>query len=72
MQAIRTDRYIYAEYNNGERSSTTFRRDPFELQSLHEDPAYASIEAELAARLDHLRSCAGASCRIHQAEPTGP
>ena len=72
FEAIRTQRYIYAEYKNGERELYDLKRDPFELHSRHKDPAYASIEAELAARLDHLRSCAGASCRIHQPEPTGP
>ncbi len=72
LAAIRTHRYIYAEYKNGERELYDLKRDPFELHSRHKDPAYASIEAELAARLDHLRSCAGASCRIHQPEPTGP
>ena len=72
LDAIRTHRYIYAEYKNGERELYDLRRDPFELHSRHKDPDYASIEAELAARLDRLRNCAGASCRIHRARAGGP
>jgi N-acetylglucosamine-6-sulfatase len=72
LAAIRTHRYIYAEYKNGERELYDLRRDPYELHSRQKDPAYASVEAELAARLDRLKSCAGASCRIREPEPTGP
>jgi arylsulfatase A-like enzyme len=72
LAAIRTHRYIYAQYKTGERELYDLRRDPFELHSRHKDPGYASIEAELAARLDRLKNCAGAGCRVHQPEPTGP
>ncbi len=61
--AVRTERYLYAEYDTGERELYDLQTDPDELQSRHDDPAYASIEAELARRLASLRDCAGASCR---------
>jgi hypothetical protein len=41
------------------------RKDPFELVSRHNDPAYASVRGQLAAELQKLRNCAGASCRTH-------
>jgi arylsulfatase A-like enzyme len=72
LAAIRTHRYIYAEYKNGERELYDLRRDPFELHSRQKDPDYASVEAELATRLDQLRECTGAGCRIHAPEPAGP
>ncbi|OLE36349.1 MAG: hypothetical protein AUG48_07605 [Actinobacteria bacterium 13_1_20CM_3_68_9] len=65
FEAIRTERYIYAEYNTGERELYDLQKDPFELQSRHADPAYASVEAQLAARLHVLETCAGDSCRAH-------
>jgi N-acetylglucosamine-6-sulfatase len=61
--AVRTTRYVYAEYADGERELYDLAKDPFELQSRHADPAYAAIRARLARRLAALRSCAGARCR---------
>ena len=66
FQAIRTTRYVYAEYANGERELYDLVRDPNQLDSRHADPAYAGVGAELAARLAVLRSCAGAACRRGQ------
>ena len=37
--------------------------DPFQLESRHDDPALADLQARLAERLDQLRSCVGAECR---------
>jgi N-acetylglucosamine-6-sulfatase len=64
FQAIRTQSYIYAEYSTGERELYDLTRDPFQLQSRHDDPFYDSVEALLADHLDELRNCAGPSCRI--------
>jgi N-acetylglucosamine-6-sulfatase len=64
-KAIRTERYMYAEHGTGERELYDLNRDPFELDSRHDDPAYATVKAQLAARLHELRSCAGSSCRSH-------
>jgi N-acetylglucosamine-6-sulfatase len=61
--AIRTPRYIYAEYASGDRELYDLLRDPDELTSVHNDPFYAPIRRELARRLAELRTCAGADCR---------
>ena len=63
FDAIRTRNYIYAEYLNGDRELYDLRKDPYELQSEHANPAYAGLRASLAARLHRLVSCSGASCR---------
>jgi N-acetylglucosamine-6-sulfatase len=63
--AIRTERYMYAEYNTGERELYDLTSDPFELQSRYDDSAYALVQAQLAARLQDLRDCAGSSCLTH-------
>ena len=63
FEAIRTPRYLYAEYGNGERELYDLVRDRDELVSRHEDPAYAAVRLELARRLAVLQRCAGDSCR---------
>jgi N-acetylglucosamine-6-sulfatase len=65
--AIRTQRYMYAEYRTGERELYDLRNDPFELVSRHNGPTYASVRARLATELQKLRSCGGPSCRLHGA-----
>jgi N-acetylglucosamine-6-sulfatase len=65
FKAIRTERYMYAEHSTGEKELYDLGNDEFELQSRHDDPAYAEVRAQLAARLHQLQSCAGPSCRTH-------
>ena len=64
--AIRTPGWMYAQHHTKrglERELYDLEADPYELRSLHADPAHAAVRAELAARLDELRDCAGAGCR---------
>ena len=61
--AIRTLRYVYAEYREGYRELYDLERDPFQLESVHDDPEYRVVRLELAQRLAELKDCAGASCR---------
>jgi arylsulfatase A-like enzyme len=68
--AIRSERYMYAEHDTGEQELYDLLLDPNELESRHDDPAYAKVRARLANRLHRLQSCAGPSCRIHQADPS--
>lgn len=60
---VRTDRWLYVEYKNGGRELYDLQQDPRQLQSRHADPAFASRRADLAARLQRLRTCAGEGCR---------
>ena len=57
--AIRTRNYMYAEYPNGFHELYDLRNDPSELRNVAGDPAFASTELDLAARLDKLRRCSG-------------
>jgi hypothetical protein len=63
FDAIRTKNYKYAEYLGGQREFYDLRKDPWELESQHNNPAYAPLIASLSARLHNLVTCAGASCR---------
>jgi arylsulfatase A-like enzyme len=65
FKAIRTERYVFAERRNGEKELYSLDQDPFELQSRDGDPAYALVEAQLAARLQELQSCSGSGCLLH-------
>jgi N-acetylglucosamine-6-sulfatase len=64
---LRNYRWKYIEHTNGEVELYDLERDPYELQSLHPDPAFADIKARLAARLAILRTCAGRTCRLRPA-----
>ena len=63
FEALRTYRYLYAEYTTGERELYDLERDPYELLSRHADGAYAAVRRGLARRLSSLKECAGRSCR---------
>jgi N-acetylglucosamine-6-sulfatase len=65
FDAIRTYRYVFAQYATGEQELYDLRRDPFQLQSLHADPRYAAIKGILAGRLIGLKDCRGRGCRFH-------
>jgi N-acetylglucosamine-6-sulfatase len=62
--AIRTPRYVYAEYANGDRELYDLAADPHQLASRHADAGASEIRTELARRLAALRRCSGASCRV--------
>jgi N-acetylglucosamine-6-sulfatase len=61
--ALRNDRFVYAEHDNGERELYDLRRDPDQLENAIGLRRYAAIEARLAERLAALSACAGPSCR---------
>jgi hypothetical protein len=67
FDALRTYRYVYVQHANGERELYDLARDPYQLTSLHNDPAYAEVQAELSLRLGLLAVCAGRSCRAKPA-----
>jgi N-acetylglucosamine-6-sulfatase len=63
FDALRTYRYVFVQHANGERELYDLARDPHQLTSLHADPAYAGVQAELSLRLGLLSVCAGRGCR---------
>ncbi|MFI5054646.1 MAG: sulfatase/phosphatase domain-containing protein, partial [Acidimicrobiia bacterium] len=60
--AIRTTRYLYVEYANGERELYDTRTDPDEIDNLA-GRTHGAIERTLATRLHQLERCQAASCR---------
>jgi hypothetical protein len=62
---LRTRRWHYTEYSNGERELYDMVADPNQLVNRDLNPRYAGIEANLAHRLERLAACYGRSCRTH-------
>jgi arylsulfatase A-like enzyme len=60
---VRTDRYVYVEYDGRDVELYDLERDPQQLESVHDDPRYAEVRTRLSALLSRLRSCAGEECR---------
>lgn len=61
--AVRTRRYKYVQYFNGERELYDLRFDRFEQHSLHRSRRYRGVRRKLARELARLRNCSGAACR---------
>jgi N-acetylglucosamine-6-sulfatase len=62
-RSIRTDRYEYTVYANGQTELYDMRRDPAQLRSLAADPRYRFVRKWLYNQLAVLVSCTGAACR---------
>jgi hypothetical protein len=71
--ALRTPRYLYVEYDDGERQLYDIRRDPYELTNIVARVP-ASVRTALSRQLEALEQCHGASCgRIEdRSPPAGP
>jgi N-acetylglucosamine-6-sulfatase len=64
-KGVRTDRYTYVVYTEtGERELYDRRKDRYQLNNIAGNPAYARIEARLAAQLKKLDRCKGRSCLV--------
>jgi uncharacterized repeat protein (TIGR01451 family) len=53
--AVRSDRYLYAEYTNGDHELYDLVTDPFQLDNAVNNPAYASVVASLQLKLQQLK-----------------
>jgi arylsulfatase A-like enzyme len=54
--SIRSDRYRYISYRNGEEELYDHRYDPYEWFNLASDPSYSVLKGELRHRLEILLS----------------
>ena len=63
-KAVRTTDYAYHYYpDTGEEELYDLKADPYQLQSRHDDPAYADVKVALRARLQLLKDCSGQACK---------
>jgi N-acetylglucosamine-6-sulfatase len=63
-RSIRTDRYEYTIYSNGQSELYDMRRDPAQLRSVVTDPRYRFVRKFLYDHLAPLTTCVAASCRL--------
>ena len=59
---LRTPDQLYVEYETSEVELYDMSADPAQLTNVAGQPAYAAVQAELAARLQAARDCAGVGC----------
>jgi arylsulfatase A-like enzyme len=62
-KAIRTDRYLYVLYANGQTELYDMLNDPFQLHSLAANKRFNLVRKYLFNALTSLATCAGAGCR---------
>ncbi len=62
-RGVRTDRYAYMRYPNGEQEMYDLERDPEELDSLHNSRRYADERAALSRLLDQVELCEQQGCQ---------
>jgi N-acetylglucosamine-6-sulfatase len=71
-RSIRTDRYEYTVYANGQTELYDMKRDPAQLHSLALDPRYREVRRLLYAQLVPLSACSGPSCRVELGPDPAP
>jgi arylsulfatase A-like enzyme len=64
FRSIRTDRYEYTVYANGQTELYDMKRDPAQLNSLAKNPRYKFVRKFLFDHLAVLSTCAAAACRV--------
>jgi N-acetylglucosamine-6-sulfatase len=69
--AIRDGHFLYVEYETGDEELYNLNRDPYQLESLADDPAYAERNAALARGLERLRDCRADECQVSVPEVGG-
>ena len=70
-RAVRTSRYLYVLYANGQSELYDLLLDPAQLRSKHADPRYRFVRKFLFGQLVALTTCRSAGCRI-EAGPDPP
>lgn len=65
--AVRTTRYLYVKYADGEHELYDTRKDPEEIHNLTATGVDRRIETLLDRQLEELRHCAGNACRAAEA-----
>lgn len=61
---IRTARYFYVRYSNGQQELFDLERDPLQLASVARDPAYDATRRALNVAWTAFKDCRGDGCRI--------
>ncbi len=68
LEAVRTEDYLYVEYDTGERELYYLKEDPYELNNRY-DTADPDLLGRMEERLESLRGCAGVTCKTAEYGP---
>jgi N-acetylglucosamine-6-sulfatase len=71
-RSIRTDRYEYTIYANGQTELYDMKADPAQLHSLALDPRYRYVRKWLYDHLVPLSTCSGPACRVELGPDPAP
>ncbi len=63
-RGVRTDRFTYVRYPNGEQELYDLVRDPYETRSRHDSSRYGRQRRALSDLLDQVESCGARDCRV--------
>ena len=69
---VRTPRYLFVQYPNGQRETYDLSQDPYELHNLHGVHSYRPVRRWLIDRLARVRKCRGKGCRKWTGKPPPP
>jgi hypothetical protein len=61
-KAVRSNQYLYVEYQSGERELYDLRKDPDELHNIVKE-ADPNVVRGFSSWIDHVARCAGANCQ---------
>lgn len=62
-KAVRSNQYLYVEYQSAERELYELRKDPDELHNIVKEADPALVK-RLSAWIGHVAQCSGAGCRV--------
>jgi arylsulfatase A-like enzyme len=72
FDGVRTERYVWWVYEDGFEEMYDLQVDPYQLESVANDPAYLKTKLALIGLWDRLERCSGANCRIPTPRIPGP
>jgi hypothetical protein len=61
---LRTARWLYVRYDDGDGELYDLDRDPNELQNVFGKPRYHTVQHELGRLWWRYKNCRGAGCRV--------
>lgn len=72
FDGVRTQRYAWWVYEDGFEEMYDLRKDPYQIDSVAYDPAYAQTREALMAEWDRMQTCSGTDCRVRTPKIPGP
>lgn len=72
FDGVRTERYVWWKYEDGFEEMYDLEKDPYQIESVANNPAYANTKAALINEWNTLKNCSGASCQVTTPFIPGP